>query len=169
MQVDWKEKTVLSEWCFSEIGFQILLPWYCKVRAITQVLNNQYKLVSGSLKNGMIPHSHYSLCLASDSLILVAWVCSFSHVPWTTVSPVHTNEFRSESTFVSPTKLAQLLGEVHWLKPPTLAIVTIYMSCFMTGDPDKEYGTNKPPPTGRVRERSKGDTACPSTSQNPSC
>jgi len=29
----------------------------------------------------------------------------------------------------------------------------------MTGDPDKEYGTNKPPPTGRVRERSKGDTA----------
>ena len=36
------------------------------------------------------------------------------------------------------------------------------------GDPDKEYGTNKPPPTGRVWERSKGDTACPSTSQNPS-
>ena len=36
----------------------------------------------------------------------------------------------------------------------------------MTGDPDKEYGTNKPPPTGRVQERSKGDTACPSTSQN---
>ena len=42
------------------------------------------------------------------------------------------------------------------------------MGCYMTGDPDKEYGTNKPPPTGRVRERSKGDTACPSTSQNPS-
>ena len=39
----------------------------------------------------------------------------------------------------------------------------------MTGDPDKEYGTNKPPPTGRVQERSKGDTECPSTSQNPSC
>ena len=38
-------------------------------------------------------------------------------------------------------------------------IVTICMSCFMTGDPDKEYGTNKPPPTGRVWERSKGDTA----------
>ena len=42
------------------------------------------------------------------------------------------------------------------------------MSCFMTGDPDKEYRTNKPPPTRRVRERSKGDTTCPSTSQNPS-
>ena len=43
------------------------------------------------------------------------------------------------------------------------------MSCFRTGGPDKEYGTNKPPPTGRVRESSKGDTTCPSTSQNPSC
>ena len=29
------------------------------------------------------------------------------------------------------------------------------MSCFMTGGPGKELGTNKPPPTGRVRERSK--------------
>ena len=38
----------------------------------------------------------------------------------------------------------------------------------MTGDPDKEYRSNKPPPIGRVRERSKGDTACLSTSQNPS-
>ena len=38
----------------------------------------------------------------------------------------------------------------------------------MTGDPNKEYGTNKPPPARRVWERSKGDTACPSTSQNPS-
>ena len=28
----------------------------------------------------------------------------------------------------------------------------------MAGDPDKEYGTNKPPPAGRVRERSRGDT-----------
>ena len=42
------------------------------------------------------------------------------------------------------------------------------MSCFMTEDPDKEYRTNKPPPTGRVWERSKGDTTCPTTSQNPS-
>ena len=42
------------------------------------------------------------------------------------------------------------------------------MSCFMTGGPAKEHKTNKPPPTGRVRERSKGDTTCPTTSQNPS-
>ena len=42
------------------------------------------------------------------------------------------------------------------------------MSCFMTGDPDMEYGTNKPPPTGSVWERWKGDTAWTSTSQNPS-
>ena len=42
------------------------------------------------------------------------------------------------------------------------------MSCFTTGGPGKEHGTNKPPPTGRVRESSKGDTTCPTTSQNPS-
>ena len=37
----------------------------------------------------------------------------------------------------------------------------------MTGGPGEEHGTNKPPPTGRVQERSKGDTTCPTTSQNP--
>ena len=42
------------------------------------------------------------------------------------------------------------------------------MSCFTTGGPGKEHRTNKPPPTGRVQERSKGDTTCPTTSQNPS-
>ena len=34
--------------------------------------------------------------------------------------------------------------------------------------PGKEQGTSKPPPTRRVWERSKGDTTCPTTSQNPS-
>ena len=38
----------------------------------------------------------------------------------------------------------------------------------MTGCSGKEHETNKPPPTGRVPERSKGDTTCPTTSQNPS-
>ena len=42
------------------------------------------------------------------------------------------------------------------------------MSCFTTGSPAKEHGTNKPPPTGRVRARSKGVTTCQTTSQNPS-
>ena len=62
-----------------------------------------------------------------------------------------------------------MLGEAHWLKPPTLArpMVTIFMS-FMTGGPGKEHGTNKPPPTGRVQERSRGETRCQTTSQNPS-
>ena len=41
------------------------------------------------------------------------------------------------------------------------------MSCLMTGGPVKEHRTNKQPPTGRVRERSKEDTACPTASQNP--
>ena len=42
------------------------------------------------------------------------------------------------------------------------------MSCFMTGGPGKEHRTNKPPPTGRVQEKSKGDTTFLTTSQNPS-
>jgi len=37
----------------------------------------------------------------------------------------------------------------------------------MTGGSGKEHGTNKPPPTGRVLERSKGDTTCLTTSKNP--
>ena len=45
--------------------------------------------------------------------------------------------------------------------------VTICASNFMTGAPGKEHGTNKPPPTGRVQDRSKGDTTCLTTSQNP--
>ena len=47
-------------------------------------------------------------------------------------------------------------------------IVAIAMSCFTTGGSGKEQGANEPPPTGRVWERSKGDTTCPTTSQNPS-
>ena len=64
----------------------------------------------------------------------------------------------------------RLLGEAHWLKPPPwpATIVTICTSCLTTGGPGKEHGTNEPPPTGRVQERSKGDTTCPTTSQNPS-
>ena len=46
-------------------------------------------------------------------------------------------------------------------------IVTFCMSYFVTGGPDK-HRTNKPPPTGRVQKRSKVDTTCPATSQNPS-
>ena len=41
------------------------------------------------------------------------------------------------------------------------------MSCFTTGGPGKEHWSNKPPPTGRVRQRSKGDTTGPTISQNP--
>ena len=42
------------------------------------------------------------------------------------------------------------------------------MSCFKTGSPGKEHETNKPPPNGSIQERSKGDTTCLTTSQNPS-
>ena len=57
------------------------------------------------------------------------------------------------------------------LKRPTLARPhsNHLHELFTTGGPGKEHGTNNPPPTGRVWERSKGDTTCPTTSQNPSC
>ena len=64
----------------------------------------------------------------------------------------------------------KVLGEVHWLKPPTLARhhSNYLHEFFTTGGPGKEQGTNKPPPTRRVRERSKGDNTYLTTSQNPS-
>ena len=64
-----------------------------------------------------------------------------------------------------------LLGEASTLTEtahPPGTIVTICMSCFMTGGPGKEHRTNMPPPTWRVQKRSKSDTICPTTSQNPS-
>ena len=38
----------------------------------------------------------------------------------------------------------------------------------MTGGPGKEHGTKKPSLIRRVQKRSKTDTMCPATSQNPS-
>ena len=66
--------------------------------------------------------------------------------------------------------ISLLLGEARWLKPSTLARLhsNHLHGCFMTGGPAKEHGTNKPPPTGRVWESSKGNTIRPTTSQNPS-
>ena len=45
--------------------------------------------------------------------------------------------------------------------------VTIHMSYFVTGGPDKEHRTNRPPPIRRMWERSKGHATCPLTFQNP--
>ena len=49
-----------------------------------------------------------------------------------------------------------VLGETHWNGPPWPGTtVTICMSYFMRGGPGKEHRSNKPPPTGRIWERSK--------------
>ena len=75
-----------------------------------------------------------------------------------------------QSIGVSASASVLLLGKhTDWNRPPWPGTtVTICMSCFTTGGPGKEQGTNKPPPTRRAQERSKGDTTCPTTSQNPS-
>ena len=59
----------------------------------------------------------------------------------------------------------KLLGKhADWNCPPWPGtIVSICMS-FIKEVLGKEHGTNKPPPTRRVRERSKGDTTRPTTS-----
>ena len=52
-----------------------------------------------------------------------------------------------------------MLGEAHWNHPPWPGtMVTICMSCFRTGGPGKEHGTDKPPPTGRVQKGQKETT-----------
>ena len=58
------------------------------------------------------------------------------------------------------------LTETHPPCPGT--VVTICVSYSITGGPGKEHRTNKSSLTRRVQERSKGDSMCPTTSQNPS-
>lgn len=55
------------------------------------------------------------------------------------------------------------------MKPPTLARhpSNHLHELFQTRGPGKEHGTNKPPRTQRVWERSKRDTACQTAFQNP--
>ena len=78
-------------------------------------------------------------------------------------------KIKNVSTFFA-SKCARGITLIDYHDPPWPGtIVTICISCFTTGGPGKEHGTNKPPPTRRVWERSKGDTICPTTSQNPSC
>ena len=63
-----------------------------------------------------------------------------------------------------------MLGEAHWPKPLTLAghYSNHSHELFTTRGPAEGDGTNKPPPTGKVQESSKGDTTWLTTSQNPS-
>ena len=61
-----------------------------------------------------------------------------------------------------------LLGEAQWLKPSTLARHhSNHLHKLFYDRRSQLHGTNKPPPMGRVWERSKWDT-CLTTSQNPS-
>ena len=80
----------------------------------------------------------------------------------TTIYP--TAQSKSLGTFLD----ASVKGNIDWNHPlwPSTT-VAICMSYFTTGDPGKEHRTNKPSPTWRVRESSKGGTTCPTTSQNP--
>ena len=53
-------------------------------------------------------------------------------------------------------------GSTDWNhSPPPGTRVTVFMSYLTRKGPGKEHGTNKTPSTGRVQERSKGYTTCP--------
>ena len=68
----------------------------------------------------------------------------------------------AESTFVR--------RNTDWNLPSwssTTAVIS--MSCFMTGGPGKEYGTNKPPPIRIIWEKSKQNVTCPSSLPESPC
>ena len=100
-------------------------------------------------------------CLACVEVLPACVISHFSHVQlfvtlWTTAHQAPRSV--REST----------LTETAHPWPGTIVIVR--MSCFTTGGPGKEHRTNKPPPSRRVRERSKGDTTSQSPSRwHPSC
>ena len=55
-------------------------------------------------------------------------------------------------------------GNTDRNRPPWPGTIeTICVSYFMTGGSVKEQGTNKPPPTGRIWKRSKGDATRPTS------
>ena len=59
-----------------------------------------------------------------------------------------------------------VLGEIWHCPPWPETTITIGMSYFTTRDLGKEHGINKPPLTRWIWEGSKGDTTCPTISQN---
>lgn len=64
--------------------------------------------------------------------------------------------------------LSRSRGNARLLGKPTLArhfSNHLRGSCFMTGGPEKEHRRNTS--NRKMQERSKGDTRCPTTSQNP--
>ena len=65
--------------------------------------------------------------------------------------------------------MVEILGETNWLKLPTPAKhhSNYFHALFYDRRSCWGHGTDKPP-TGRVKERKKGDAMCPLTSQNPS-
>ena len=125
--------------------------------------SSQVKLVS----LGQFHWFHIWCCSDRRRPIILAWGAFLWGLHL--ISSVWTNT-SSFWTYPGQDEMPGCCGKhTDWNRPPwSGAIVTICMSCFMTGGPGKEHWTKKSPATGRVQERSKGDTTRPTTSQNPS-
>ena len=76
-----------------------------------------------------------------------------------------TREAQPRSILIMKSLRGKLLGETltKTTPPGEAKAVTICVSYFTTRDPGKEHGTNKPPATRRIQERSKGERRRQST------
>ena len=118
----------------------MLHPWDCKSRTWL----SDWTTINGRYKRGVLREKWDDMGLASSS----PWQS------WAVWKQAHNLSFC----------YVEHIDWNHPLQPGT----SNHLQYFMTGGPSKEPGTNKPPPTKRVWERSKGDTLCPTTSQNSS-
>ena len=133
------------------------------IRTRQKMNSSQVKLVS----LGQFHWFHIWCCSDGRRHIILAWGAFLWGLHL--ISSVWTNT-SSFWTYPGQDEMPGCCGKhTDWNHPPwSGTIVTSCMSCFMTGGPGKEHWTKKSPATGRVQERSKGDTTCPTTSQNPS-
>ena len=109
--------------------------------------SSQVKLVS----LGQFHWFHIWCCSDRRRPIILAWGAFLWGLHL--ISSVWTNT-SSFWTYPGQDEMPGCCGKhTDWNRPPwSGAIVTICMSCFMTGGPGKEHWTKKSPATGRVQE-----------------
>ena len=158
-------------------------PWIAARQAPLSITNSQSSLKLTSIEL-VIPSSHLILChpllllppisprirvFSSESTLHMRWSkywsFSFSIIP----SKEHPRLISFRMDWLD---LLAIQGTLKSLLQHHTSKASIRpCSAFFTVQLSYPYMTtgNKPPPTGRVWERLKGDTASLSTSQNPSC
>ena len=116
----------------------------------------------------LLPKDHHTQrlwCFLCKDQIKNCWPYCFCHSIFSHLfTRVATTDIQLEAVLSLDTSEFWLKCQgKHWLKAPTLVRHNSnhLHELFKPGSPGKEHRTNKPPPTGRVGKRSKGDTTCP--------